>query len=51
MLKPLNIVVIGELNVGKTSILKQFLTKSFDGVSSTTVGLDFVTLVFQPKSA
>ena len=34
-------IVIGDVNVGKTSLLKRFCQKEFDGELRTTIGVDF----------
>ena len=34
-------IVIGDVNVGKTSLLKRFCNKEFDGELRTTIGVDF----------
>ena len=34
-------IVIGDGNVGKTSLLKRFCQKQFDGELRTTIGVDF----------
>ena len=36
------VVVIGDANVGKTSLINQFCNKSFSDKLSTTVGVDFL---------
>ena len=34
-------IVIGDVNVGKTSLLKRFCQRQFDGELRTTIGVDF----------
>ena len=35
------IIIIGESNVGKTSVIKKYTQNKFSGVYLTTVGFDF----------
>lgn len=37
------LVFLGNVGVGKTSIVKQFMSESFDSSYSATVGIDFLS--------
>ena len=37
------LVFLGDVGVGKTSIIKQFMSESFDSTYSATVGIDFLS--------
>ena len=36
-----NILLLGDSNVGKTSLIKRFIKNEFDSNDSSTVGLEF----------
>ena len=38
----LNIILVGEPTVGKTAIIRRYITKSFNNEHITTLGLDFM---------
>ena len=39
----IKIIVVGEQNVGKTSLLNQYCYKKFDNSSPPTIGCDYTT--------
>lgn len=38
----INIIFIGDSNVGKTTILKSYINQKFIGDSSSTLGIDYI---------
>ena len=44
MKKKMDIIIIGDSQVGKTSILKQYNTKVFSQQAISTIGVDFVNV-------
>lgn len=38
----INIIFIGNSNVGKTAILKSYINQKFIGGSSSTLGIDYI---------
>ena len=45
-----NIIVLGDQAVGKSSLLKMYAEKKFEANHLATLGLDFVSKTYQPKS-
>ncbi len=41
------ILVVGDSNVGKTSIIQRFINKSFNSNQPPTIGCDFATKVIK----
>ena len=44
------LIVVGDLNVGKTSILNRFVNNSFDNEYKSTLGVDFLSKIIEYKS-
>ena len=49
MKKKMDIIIIGDSQVGKTSILKQYNTKVFTQQAISTIGVDFVNVQYKTK--
>ena len=45
----MNIIIVGDTQVGKTSILKMHHAKQFSHQSISTIGVDFINIVYKPK--
>ena len=43
----LKLIVLGDTGVGKTNIIKRYITDSFDTDSKSTVGVEFFTKSFK----
>ena len=48
--KEIKILLLGESNVGKTSIFKRFIFNKFDKNQGSTIGVDFESKVFKYKN-
>ena len=49
MEQKINIIILGDGSVGKTSILQRYADKEFQDVHIATLGLDYKSLDFNPK--
>ena len=49
MKKKMDVIIIGDSQVGKTSILNMYHNKAFNSKSISTIGLDFVNVPYQTK--
>ena len=47
----INIIVLGDGAVGKTSLLKMYAERTFQESHMATLGLDYVSKTYQPKGA
>ena len=45
----MDIIIVGDTQVGKTSILKMYNAKQFSQQSISTIGVDFINIPYQPK--
>ena len=45
----MDVIIIGDSQVGKTSILKQYNTKTFQQNSISTIGVDFINVTYKPE--
>ena len=48
--RKMDIIMIGDSQVGKTSMLKQFDKKQFNKEAISTIGVDYIFKKFKPKS-
>ena len=39
---PIKIILIGEISVGKTSVMRRFVHRTFEGAMKATIGADFM---------
>ena len=39
---PKKIILIGEISVGKTSVMRRFVHRTFEGAMKATIGADFM---------
>ena len=39
---PQKIILIGEISVGKTSVMRRFVHRTFEGAMKATIGADFM---------
>ena len=46
----INLILLGDGSVGKTSMIKMYAEKKFQAQHMATLGLDFVTKTFKPKN-
>ncbi len=46
----INLILLGDGSVGKTSMIKMYAEKKFQSQHMATLGLDFVTKTFKPKN-
>ena len=47
----INIIVLGDGAVGKTSLLKMYSERKFQESHMATLGLDYVSKTFTPKNS
>ena len=45
----INLILLGDGSVGKTSIIKMYAEKKFQPSHMATLGLDFVSKTYKPK--
>ena len=43
----LNVILVGDCNVGKTALIRRYVNKSFTNEHITTLGLDFMNATYQ----
>ena len=48
--RKMDIILIGDSQVGKTSMLKQFDKKQFNKEAISTIGVDYINRKFKPKA-
>ena len=48
--RKMDIILIGDSSVGKSTIIKQFETKKFDKEAISTIGVDYANIKFKPKA-
>ena len=46
----INLILLGDGSVGKTSMIKMYAEKKFQSQHMATLGLDFVTKTYKPKN-
>ena len=51
MAQKLSIIILGDGAVGKTSLLKMYDEKKFQPAHMATLGLDYISKTYEPKSA
>ena len=49
IIKEFNLLLLGETNVGKTSIFERFINGTFTENKSASIGIDFETKAFKNK--
>ena len=49
-LKTRSLILLGDTNVGKTAMIKRYISNAFDSENTATVGIDFCTKKFVSKS-
>ena len=49
MKKKMDVIIIGDTQVGKTSILNMYNSKNFNQKAISTIGVDFVNVPFVTK--
>ena len=48
--RKMDIILIGDSSVGKSTIVKQFDTQQFDKEAISTIGVDYTNIKFKPKA-
>ena len=46
--RKMDLIILGDSQVGKTSILKRYKENKFSREAISTIGVDFITMPFKP---